>query len=112
MLHLRVLMAMMTIGYGFAVLLLREQAVRMRAGGISILLLGLIYGIYNEGIIAKTFLRVHGVPIKTFDSYGLYEGVETGWAIVEIHLGHLTEWQASEIGTQPSGIFLIFLLLL
>jgi len=81
MLRPRVLIAMMTIGYGFAVLLLREQAVRMRAGAISILLLGLIYGIYNEGIIAKTFLRVHGVPINSFDSYGLYEGMETGWAI-------------------------------
>ena|SRR5579859_1387423 len=81
MLHPKVLLAMATIGYGFAVLVLREAAVRMRAGIISMVLLGLIYGMYNEGLIAKTFLRVHGVPINTFDGYGLFGGVETAWAI-------------------------------
>jgi len=81
MLHPKVLLAMMTIGYGFAVLLLRELAIRMKAGVASMVLLGLIYGMYNEGLIAKTFLRVHGVPINKFDSYGLYGGVETAWAL-------------------------------
>ena len=81
MLHPKVLLAMMTIGYGFAVLVLREIAVRMKAGVASMVLLGLIYGMYNEGLIAKTFLRVHSVPINTFDGYGLFGGVETAWAI-------------------------------
>jgi hypothetical protein len=81
MLRPRILLAMMTIGYGFAVLVLRELAFRMRAGVVGLVLLGLIYGIYNEGIIAKTFLRVHGVPINIFDGYGLYGGIETGWAL-------------------------------
>ena len=82
MLHPKVLLAMATIGYGFAVLALREAAVRMRAGVVSLVLLGVIYGMYNEGLIAKTFLRVHGVPINTFDGYGLFGGVETAWAIL------------------------------
>src|SRR5260370_10351554 len=81
MLHPKVLLAMMTIGYGFAVLLLRELAIRMKAGVASMVLLGLIYGMYNEGLIAKTFLRVHGVRITTSDSYGLYGGVGTAWAL-------------------------------
>ncbi|HTC94450.1 MAG TPA: hypothetical protein VK699_13510 [Terriglobales bacterium] len=81
MLRPRILLAMMTIGYGFAVLVLRELAFRMKAGVVGLVLLGLIYGIYNEGIIAKTFLRVHDVPINIFDGYGLYGGMETGWAM-------------------------------
>lgn len=81
MLRPRVLLAMMTIGYGFAVLALREIAVRMKAGVASMVLLGLIYGMYNEGLIAKTFFRVHGVPINKFDGYGLYDGFETAWAL-------------------------------
>jgi hypothetical protein len=81
MLRPRILLAMMTIGYGFAVLVLREIAVRMRAGVISMVLMGLIYGMYNEGLIAKTLFRVHGVPINTFDGYGFFGGFETAWAI-------------------------------
>lgn len=77
----RVFLLLATIGYGFAVLALREAAIRMRAGTVGLLLLGLIYGIYNEGFIAKTFLRTHDVPLNTFDGYGLYGGIETGWAI-------------------------------
>jgi hypothetical protein len=84
----RILLAMMTIGYGFAVLVLREIAVRMRAGVLSMVLVGLIYGMYNEGLIAKTFFRVHGVPINTFDGYGFFGGFETGWAIA------ITTWHA------------------
>ena len=80
-LRARVFLLLATVGYGFAVLALREAAIRMRAGVVGLWLLGLIYGIYNEGFIAKTFLRTHGVPIDKFDGYGLYGGIETGWAI-------------------------------
>src|SRR5260370_5087519 len=76
MLHPKVLLAMMTIGYGFAVLVLRELAIRIKAGVASMVLLGLIYGIYNEALIPKTFLRVYGLPINMYDSFGLCVGVE------------------------------------
>jgi hypothetical protein len=62
-------------------LVLREVAIRMKAGVVSLVVLGIIYGMYNEGLIAKTFLRAYGVPVNTFDGYGLYGGVETGWAM-------------------------------
>ena len=77
----RVFFLLATVGYGFAVLALRELAVRMRSGVVGLVLLGLIYGIYNEGFIARTFLLKHGVPINTFDGYALYGGIETGWAV-------------------------------
>jgi hypothetical protein len=84
----RVFFLLATVGYGFAVLALRELAIRMRSGVVGLVLLGLIYGIYNEGFIAKTFLLRHGVPINTFDGYGLYGGIEIGWAIA------ITTWHA------------------
>ena len=86
--HPRVFLLLATVGYGFAVLVLREAAIRMKAGATGYVLLGLIYGIYNEGFIAKTFLRTHDVPINIFDGYGLYGGIETGWAIA------ITTWHA------------------
>ncbi len=70
-----------TIAYGFPVLLLREVACRNRLGIIGLLCLGLVYGIINEGILAKTFYLATGVPVNTFDSYGYGAGICVPWAI-------------------------------
>ena len=70
-----------TIGYGFPILLLREFGVRRGAGLLGMLPLGLCYGIYNEGFLAKTFFLTTGVPINTFDRYGFFGGVEVPWAV-------------------------------
>jgi hypothetical protein len=40
-----------------------------------------VYGIINEGIIAKTFYLAQGVPIKTFDHYGYIGVICIPWAI-------------------------------
>jgi hypothetical protein len=70
-----------TIVYGFPVLLLREFACRKRMGIPGMLCLGLVYGIVNEGIFAKTFYLYDGVPINTFDHYGYVAGICVPWAI-------------------------------
>ena len=70
-----------TIGYGFPVVLLREFACRNRLGIPGLLCLGLVYGIINEGILAKTFYLAVGVPIDTFDHYGYVAGICVPWAI-------------------------------
>jgi hypothetical protein len=70
-----------TVGYGFPVLLLREFACRRRMGFAGLICLGLVYGILNEGILAKTFYLVHGVPVNTFDNYGHVLGISVPWAL-------------------------------
>jgi hypothetical protein len=70
-----------TVGYGFPVLLLREFAVRWQIGLAGMFCLGLVYGIFNEGIIAKTFYMAAHVPINTYDGYGYHFGICIPWAL-------------------------------
>lgn len=70
-----------TVGYGFPILLLREFAVRRHLGILGLIALGLVYGIFNEGIIAKTFYLAANVPVKNFDGYGYIFGIAIPWAI-------------------------------
>jgi hypothetical protein len=70
-----------TVGYGFPILLLREFAMRRQLGLAGWFILGLIYGIFNEGIIAKTFYLAANVPMKNFDGYGYAFGMAIPWAI-------------------------------
>jgi hypothetical protein len=77
MVRLVLFLSLGTIGYGFPVLLLRECRSE-KGGGSAHILLGLVYGIYNEGWIAKSFLQTHGLPIPNFDGYGFFGGMELG----------------------------------
>ena len=44
------------LGYGVAILLVRELAVRCRSGILGLFFLGLAYSIFNEGLLAKTLI--------------------------------------------------------
>jgi hypothetical protein len=77
----QVLLFLATVGYGFPVLLLRELAVRRQLGVLGLFVLGLVYGIFNEGILAKTFYLATNVPISNFDGYGYVWGIAIPWAI-------------------------------
>lgn len=76
-----------TVVYGFPVLMLREIAVRRRLGIAGILLLGLAYGIFNEGIISKTYYGATNVPDANYNSYGFTCGVAFPW-VISITLWH------------------------
>src|SRR5689334_20634057 len=56
--------------YGLPTLVAREIAVRRTLGWGGIFILGLAYGILNEGIASKTLLMAQNVPMPSFDSYG------------------------------------------
>lgn len=77
----QVFLMLATVAYGFPVLLLREFAVRHRLGIFGLLTLGFVYGIFNEGIIAKTFYLATNVPINNFDGYGYAGGIAIPWAV-------------------------------
>jgi hypothetical protein len=71
--------------YGGGVLLVREAAVRWRKGWPTILLLGMAYGIVEEGIGTKTFFGPAGVGELAV--FGHFAGVNWVWA-VELTLFH------------------------
>lgn len=75
-----VLLFVLTVGYGFPVLLVRELAVRKGLGLASLFTLGLAYGIWNEGILAKTLLLSANVPVSYFDGYAGELGINFAWA--------------------------------
>jgi hypothetical protein len=54
------------------VLIIRELCVRYNLGIPSLLLLGLVYGIYNEGFLSHTLMSTTAVPITAFNGLPLF----------------------------------------
>lgn len=73
------LIFMITV-YG-PVLLLRELAVRWKLGTTGLIIVGLAYGIYNEGLFAKTFFQLK-LPDPAFNGYGYVWGTSFSWASI------------------------------
>ena len=67
-----------TLVYG-PVLLLRELAVRWRLGFVGHLCLGLVYGLYNEGLLGQTIFHAQ-LPNPSFNNYGYLWGTSFTWA--------------------------------
>ena len=67
--------------YGSGALLVRECARRWHKGWISILLLGMAYGIYEEGLVVRSFFDPNWVDIGLLGSYGRMAGINWIWSI-------------------------------
>jgi hypothetical protein len=72
---------LVTLTYGVPVLAIREFAVNRNLNVIGIALLGLAYGILNEGVIAKTLPQPDGAPLHDFAGYGRIGPLQGGWAL-------------------------------
>src|SRR5512135_1878497 len=59
----------LTLAYSVPAVVIRELAVRRRLSVGGVFLLGLAYGIWNEGLLAQTLIRAEHVPIDRFDHY-------------------------------------------
>lgn len=70
------------LGYSLPVLVLREYIVRYKIGVAGIIALGVAFGIYNEGLWAKTMIMMQDLPIAQFDMYGRIADVNVPWAVV------------------------------
>ncbi|MCI4346590.1 MAG: hypothetical protein L3K07_07570 [Thermoplasmata archaeon] len=66
--------------YTTGALLIREAAARWNRGWATILVLGLAYGIVEEGLAVHTFFQSGGSPVGLFGSYGRLLGLNTVWA--------------------------------
>jgi hypothetical protein len=72
---------LLILSYGIPVVLIREIAVARRLNVVGIILLGIGYGMLNEGVLAKTLTLPGGLPIAEFAGYGKLGTVQSGWAI-------------------------------
>lgn len=68
------------LGYSLPVIVVRELVVRWKLGLFGTLLVGLAYGVYNEGLAAKTLLRDVKVPVPAYDHYGYFLGINVPWS--------------------------------
>jgi len=75
-----ILLLFLTLGYGAAVLLIRELTVRWRSGLLASFFIGLSYSVFNEGLLAKTLILQQNLPLQQYDHYGYYGGISFPWA--------------------------------
>ncbi len=66
--------------YTAGALLIREFAVKLRKGWVSIFILGCAYGIMEEAIALHTFFQISGSPVGILGTYGRVAGVDWVWA--------------------------------
>ncbi len=80
--------ATLALLYGCGAIIARELVVRWGKGWLSLLLLGLAYGIYEEGILVQSFFDPAWMDLGSLASYGRVAGVNWVWA------EHLTIYHA------------------
>jgi hypothetical protein len=68
--------------YGLQVLVIREVATRRGFGPLGLWCLGLIYGLYNEGLRAQTLFYPLHAPIDDFSTYGLVANVRVPFTLL------------------------------
>jgi hypothetical protein len=61
---------LVTLTYGVPVLVIRELSVARELDEVGLVVLGLAYGILNEGVLAKTLTLPDGAPLHDFAGYG------------------------------------------
>src|SRR5579864_6219810 len=72
---------LVTVGYGFPILVIREIAARKKLGLLGLFFLGVAYGLYNEALIAGTVFSGFNSPVATFASYGLIGNIRIPWML-------------------------------
>ena len=65
--------------YGGGAILIRELLVRWRKGWPSLLLLGMAYGIYEEGLVVRSFFDPNWQDLDNLGVYGRVLGVNWVW---------------------------------
>src|SRR5947207_5033603 len=61
---------LLTLTYGVPLLVIRELSVARELDEVGLVVLGLAYGILNEGGLAKTLTLPDGAPLHDFAGYG------------------------------------------
>ncbi len=77
-----VFLLFVTAGYGFPALIIREIFIRKSLGFFSLFVLGIAYGLWNEGLFAQTIFYPFHSPIESFGIYGLIGNVRIPFALL------------------------------
>ena len=72
---------LLTMLYGTGAVVIREIAGRWEKGWVSILLMGMAYGIFEEGIITRSFFDPGWQDLGQLAIYGRWIGVNWIWSI-------------------------------
>ncbi len=67
--------------YGCGALLIRDAAIRWDKGWATILCLGLAYGVYEEGIVVKSWFDPGWMDLGILGTYGRVGGVNWVWGV-------------------------------
>jgi hypothetical protein len=67
--------------YGLQVLVIREVAIRWKLGLLGLWCLGLVYGLYNEGLRTETLFYPLYAPLEDFGAYGVVGGVRVPFTV-------------------------------
>ncbi len=67
--------------YGSGVILIREAMIRWRKGWASVFLLGVAYGIVEEGVALWTLFNPSAQPVGVLGFYGHWLGVNWVWTV-------------------------------
>lgn len=74
----------LSLPYGCGALICRELTIRWRGGGLCLLLLGIAYGIYEEGVVVYSLFDPQWSELGAMAQYGSYAGVNWTWAAMTI----------------------------
>ena len=66
--------------YGCGAVLIRDTAIRWDKGWMTILLLGAAYGVYEEGLVVKSWFDPNWIDLGNLGIYGRFAGVNFVWA--------------------------------
>lgn len=78
-----------SLPYGFGAVICRELMIRWHKGWISLVLLGIAYGIYEEFIVARSVWDPEWAELGAIRDYSYWQGVTWTYAEILIHF-HLT----------------------
>ncbi len=71
----------LTALYGSGALLIRDMVRRWGKGWISVVLLGMAYGIYEEGLVVRSFFDSTWMDLGALAEYGRWLGVNWLWTL-------------------------------
>jgi hypothetical protein len=88
---------LLMLPYGFGALLCQELVIRWRKGWPSLLLLGIAYALYEEGIVVRSIFNPAWTELETMETYSHVFGVTWTYALILVHFHVLISIAASII---------------
>jgi hypothetical protein len=90
----------LSLPYGLGALICRELVVRWNKGGLSLLLLGVAYGVFEEAIVVYSVFDPRWSELGALAHYGLFAGVNWTWGALTVHFHALVSIGASVVLTE------------